>query len=120
LFNIDISNEIPPFSVSYGVSVYSIATREDDVLFSSFVNCIVLATIFAQENGIQMEEHEKMPLSSIFGSNLKWALKDAFAFSGNYDQIYSKHFGSNVTESDKGRNTLNEGGPLLISFLQLP
>ena len=102
------------------MSFYSIATREDDVLFASFVNCIVLATIFAQENGIQREKSGRMPSVSVFGSNLNWALRDAIAFSGSYDQIYRKHFGSNVYEVDRGRNSLNQGGPLLKSFLRLP
>ncbi|KAL7526277.1 hypothetical protein ACHAXR_002497 [Thalassiosira sp. AJA248-18] len=93
------------------VSSYSMATREDDVLFASFVNCIVMSTIYAQENSIQSERSKEMPLVS-----LRWALRDAIAYSGSYDQIHTKHFGSEVSEVDKCRNTLNKGGPLLHSF----
>ena len=90
------------------------ATREDDVLFSSFVNCVVLATIHAQEN--TNKEKKEMPLLSIFGSELKWALRDAIYYSGSYDQIYTTHFGD-VLEEDRGRNYLNEHGtPQIHSF----
>ncbi|KAL7523806.1 hypothetical protein ACHAXR_000339 [Thalassiosira sp. AJA248-18] len=91
------------------------ATREDDVLFASFVNCIVVSTIYAQEN-FMSERSKEMPLVSVFGSSLSWALRDAIAYSGSYDQLYTKHFGSEVSEVDRGRNTLNKGGPLLYSF----
>merc|ERR1712127_844843 len=50
-----------------GVSSFSLTTREDDKMFSSFVNCIVLATIYAQENGIKRERSNELPLVSTFG-----------------------------------------------------
>jgi len=117
------------------VDVYAMATREDDVLFTSFVNCVVMATIYAQENHIQKENSEEMPLVSLFGDNLSWALKNAISYSGSYDQIYMKHFGNvntpraakdnadykgndegGSTQASRGRNTLNEGGPLIFSL----
>mmetsp|Transcript_35231 Transcript_35231/g.61868 ORF Transcript_35231/g.61868 Transcript_35231/m.61868 type:complete len:476 (-) Transcript_35231:287-1714(-) len=98
------------------VSVFSLATREDDEIFSSFVNCVVLATIYAWENGIRREERKEMPLMSIFGSEFNWALRDAIYYSGSYDQIYTKHFGD-VLEENRGRNILNnKGGPQIHSF----
>ena len=100
------------------VTFISLATREgeDNVLFSSFVNAVVVATIYAQENGIKMKQSKEMPLMSIFGSELKWALRDAISHLGNYDEIYRKNFGY-VAEEDRGRNILNEkGGPQLHSF----
>ena len=96
------------------------ATREDDVLFASFVNCIVLATIYAQDNRIHRDESSQLPLVSVFGSHLNWALRDAIVYSGSYDQIYSRNFGSNISEAFRGRNTLNEGGPLMHSLPLLP
>ena len=100
------------------MSFYSIATRdhEDDKLASSFVNCIVSAAIYAQENEIQREKSNEMPLVSLFGNDLNWALRDAIAYSGSYDEIYMKNFGSGVLEVDRGRNILNKGGPILHSF----
>jgi len=98
-----------------GVSFSSMATLEDDVVFASFVNCVVMATIHAQENGIQKHKSKEMPLASVFGSYYSWALRDAIAYSGSYDEIHSKHFGSEV--ATRGRNAVNEGGPLMLSFL---
>ena len=102
------------------MSVHSIATREDDALFASFVNCIVLATIYAQENRIRRDESSKLPLVSVFGRKLDWALRDAIMHSGSYDQIYSNNFGRNVTEGLRGRNSLNDGGPMMHSLPGLP
>jgi hypothetical protein len=93
----------------------SLATREDDVVFSSLVNCVVLATIYTQEN-INRGISSELPLSPIFGSDFNWALRDAIAYSGSYDQLYTKNFGE-VLEEDRGRNNLNnKGGPQLHSF----
>mmetsp|Transcript_14555 Transcript_14555/g.31305 ORF Transcript_14555/g.31305 Transcript_14555/m.31305 type:complete len:378 (-) Transcript_14555:88-1221(-) len=90
------------------VGVYAIATREDDALFSSFVNTVVLATIYAQENGINSTDMLEMPLVSSFGSDVSWALRDAVAYSGNYDAIYAECFGRNVDRASRGRNRVNE------------
>ena len=68
-------------SFSNDVSFYSIASREDDVLFTSFINCIVLGTIYAHENGIQRANNREMPLVSLFGSYPNWALRDVIAYS---------------------------------------
>ncbi|KAL7524438.1 hypothetical protein ACHAXR_000571 [Thalassiosira sp. AJA248-18] len=77
-----------------------------------------MSTIYAQENLIQSERSKEMPLVSVFGGSLRWALRDAIAYSGSYDQIYTKHFGK-VSKVNRGRNTLNKGGPLLHSFPSL-
>eukprot|EP00580_Thalassiosira_gravida_P000742 CAMPEP_0201599198 /NCGR_PEP_ID=MMETSP0492-20130828/752_1 /ASSEMBLY_ACC=CAM_ASM_000837 /TAXON_ID=420259 /ORGANISM="Thalassiosira gravida, Strain GMp14c1" /LENGTH=875 /DNA_ID=CAMNT_0048061747 /DNA_START=60 /DNA_END=2687 /DNA_ORIENTATION=- len=87
------------------VSFFSLVTREDDVLFTSFVNIIVLATIYAQEKGTKREKSKEI-----------WWIRDAIAYSGSYDALYTKNFG-NVLEGDRGRNALNkQGGPQLHSF----
>ena len=90
---------------------YAFATREDDVLFTSFVNCVVLSTIYAEERGIN-----QVPLAFIFGEDLRWSLRDAVSYSNSYDDLYSKHFG---LDSDRGRNELNrmvESTPQLHSL----
>lgn len=97
-------------------SFYSIVTRQDDHLFASFTNCIVLATIYAQENGIGSENSWEMPPASIFGSGSDWALRDAILYSGGYGQIYEKNFNGSVSEASLGRNTLTKGGPMMHSL----
>ena len=104
------------FSISDDISVFSVTTREDDATFSSFVNCVVLATLYAQEKGVTKKNSEQIPLSPIFGSELNWALKDAITYSGSYDRIYAKNFGD-VAKEHRGRNILNEyGTPQIHSF----
>ena len=93
----------------------TLATREDDVVFSSFVNLIVIAIINAQEM-IDRGKGGEMPLMSVFGSEFNWALRDAVSYSGGYDQLYTKHFGQ-VSVEDRGRNTVNtNGGAQIHSF----
>ena len=54
------------------MSFFALATRDDDVLFTSFVNTVVVATIYAQEQGVQ--DVRQMPIASIFGNKFSWAL----------------------------------------------
>jgi len=98
-------------SRSDDVSFFALATRDHDVLFSSFVNVVVAATLYADEKGIQYAT--EMPLMSIFGDQFNWALRDAFAFNKGYDSLYEDNFGS---EAARGRNVLNDGGPEMHSF----
>lgn len=94
----------------------ALATREDDALFSSFIDSIVLAPIHAQKKDIRKETSMNMPLVSIFGTELSWALRDAVFYSGNYDEVYTAHFGE-VSKESRGRNRLNDGGgPQMHSF----
>ena len=108
-----VYNSFSVFILSDGVSFYSIAIRDNEMLLSSLVNSVVMATIYALENGIVKERSEDMPLSSIFGDDLRWALRDAVAYSGSYGELYAKNFG--CTEQT-GRNVLNNEGPRIHSF----
>ena len=75
-------------------------TREDDVLFSSWINTIVTSTIFAQENKIDKATSSFMPLVFVFGEAMNWDLKDAISYSGNHDEIYQKNFGKEESNSN--------------------
>ena len=55
-----------------------------------------------------------MPLLPWFGKDFEWALRDVVFHIGSYDELYQKHFGD-VSKEERGRNQLNEGGPLLYS-----
>jgi len=97
------------------LSIFALATREDNASFSSFVNCVVWATIYAEKESIGKEQNNQMPLLPWFGSEFEWALKDVIRYSGSYDEIYEKHFGD-VAKEDRGRNQLNEQGPVQHSI----
>ena len=64
------------FSFSHDLSIFALATREDNAIFSSFVNCVVLATIHAQEMAITKEASNFMSLKPWFGRDFDWALRD--------------------------------------------
>ena len=94
----------------------SLATREDDVVFSSFIDCVVLAEVYALENGISTKRSIEMPLLSIFGNDFAWALRDSIAYSGGYGETFARNFGD-VLQVDRGRNALNNKfGPQIHSF----
>lgn len=80
------------FHFSRDMSAFALATLEDDVTFSSFVNCVVLSTFFALEKGIKRETRNNMPLLLWFGDGFSWALRDAIYYSGNYKELYEKNF----------------------------
>lgn len=85
------------------------------MLFSSLVNSVVVATIYAEENGIR-ERYWEMPISQIFGPQYHFALRDAISYAGSYDQLFAKNFGD-VAEDRRGRNMLNDGSsPQIHSF----
>jgi hypothetical protein len=92
-------------------------TRQGDKMFSSFVNCIVLSTFYAANEGINRNNSFAMPTMTIFGNDMLWALKDAISANGNYDEMYFDNFGNNVTKAEIGRNALNEEqGPQLLDM----
>ena len=61
-----------------------------------------------------------MPQMTLFGNELTWALRDLVEYAGNYDEIYEKNFESNHTDETRGRNAVNQGGPLMLSRSGLP
>lgn len=99
-------------SAKEALIAFAIATREDDSLFSSFVNCAVLALLYAEESGV----NNKIPFTSIFGSEMRWSLRDALSYSGSYDRLFAKHFGIDSVRGRNGLNRIFEAGPQLHSL----
>ena len=58
-------------------TVYSIATLDNDPVFASYVNSIILATVYAVHHGITQDSTVYMPAMTLFGKYFLWALKDA-------------------------------------------
>jgi hypothetical protein len=85
-------------------------------MFSAFINCIVLSTFFAVSVSIDEEASYLMPLISLFGVDMFWALRDAISAHGNYYELYYKNFGD-VDDNKMGPNALNnEKGPQLLDM----
>ena len=97
-------------------SRFSFATRDDDHLFSSFVNGIVLGMIRMDELELRHAESDSLPLLTQFGTQLTWALRDGKEYGKSYYALYEKHFGKDEPVEMRGRNALNVGGPQIHSF----
>ena len=59
------------------MTLYSIATLDNDPVFASYVNCIILSTVYAVSRGITKDSTLYMPAMTLFGKYFLWALKDA-------------------------------------------
>ena len=81
-------------------------------MLSSFINLVVSVLFYALEKNLVKENTVDVPLVSLFGSEFAWSLRDAVDYSGNYNQLYKKHFGGEPI----GRNTPNGGSPRILSF----
>jgi hypothetical protein len=57
------------------------------------------------------------PASFLVRDELSYFLNqnNSSEFTGSYDQLYEDNFGS-VSEEERGRNALNDGGPEMQSF----
>ncbi|EJK69703.1 hypothetical protein THAOC_09013, partial [Thalassiosira oceanica] len=98
------------------LSAYTLATMDEMVMFSSFVNCVVVAVMEARRRQITEEFYLDMPLSAIFGSDLSWALRDAVKTSGNYGTMMKRNFPEyqlTGDDRDSTRNVLNTGQPMM-------
>jgi general L-amino acid transport system substrate-binding protein len=108
-----------PYDIGKSFSRESLAlvTLEEDPLWSKFVNWIVVATLYAEEQGIGRATYLKMPRVDLFrplvGDEM---LRNAIRAVGSYAEIWDRNAGSNGLIRE-GRNLLNTYplGPLLIS-----
>jgi len=84
---------------------FSLVTKEDDTQWTNFVNWVVMATIYAEENNIVQTTSNEMPLVSLFGPELDRMMRDTILAVGNYGEMYQRVLGQNATRV--GRNMLN-------------
>ena len=99
--------------------MYSLATREEDNYVCSFVDMIIYSLFYAREERIDSLTSEKMPSVSLFGNDLKWALRDVINSVGNYHQIYSRNIEGYENLKDN-RNQLNVGADPKPQIFPLP
>ena len=67
--------------------MYSAATRDDDAIFSSYVNCILLATVYAVDTGITKERFTDMPITTLYGNYVSCIIDDYFV--SYFPYVYS-------------------------------
>lgn len=83
-----------------------LVTRETDPTWSSFVNWVVISTMYAEEIGITQREGEKMPLQFLFGPLYTRVFRDVIQAVGNYAEMYERNI--EPISSRGGLNTLNQ------------
>ena len=80
--------------------------RQDDPHFAAFVYWVVSATFYAEEHGITQSTASSMPLVSLFGNSVYFAmLRQTIAAVGNFGEIYQRNLGGVIPRS--GANQLN-------------
>lgn len=90
-------------------------TNKEDVIFSKFVDLVVNAIIYAEENGITQETSIQMPrvdlLRPLIGDTM---MRNVIEAVGNYQEIWNRH---NEGLEREGRNLLNKVplGPTLMT-----
>jgi len=104
-------------SISYTRESLALVTNKEDIVFSRFVDLIVNAIIYAEENGITQEKYLDMPrvdlLRPLLGDSI---MRNAVRAVGNYREIWDRHASVQGIERE-GRNLLNTHplGPALIT-----
>jgi general L-amino acid transport system substrate-binding protein len=83
----------------------ALVTRQDDFQWTQFVNWIVQALIYAEENGINQDTAGEMPLVEFFGPDFSRMFQHAVAAVGNYAELYDRNAGGDIERG--GLNTLN-------------
>jgi ABC-type amino acid transport substrate-binding protein len=88
---------------------YALMTRQSDLQFPDFVYWIVVATIYAEEQGITSESSLQMPIQSFFGETFKQCFRDSISSVGSYGEIYNRTLQDFIPRT--GANRLNDGQP---------
>lgn len=101
----NITFSAPYFYDSEG-GARAIASRPDDSQWSDFVYWILMATIYAEDEGITRESARNMPAVFLFGESLKPMFFDVISAVGSYREIYGRTLASIIPRS--GRNQLNK------------
>ena len=103
----------------YGVNGTSraLATRRVEELWSSFVFWMVMAVVYAEEQGISSSNAVEMPTVTSFGTTYIQSFRDCIAAIGNYGDIYDRTLASTLPRT--GGNMLNTDpsfGPQQVAF----
>ena len=85
----------------------ALVTREDDAVFTDFVQWILQASLIAEEQGVTQSSYLKVPPSDLFGDSYSLAFQNAIKAVGNYDELYERSLATIVPRS--GLNELNQG-----------
>ncbi len=69
----------------------AVVTRQDDPQWSSFVNWVIMATFFAEEQNITKATYMKMPTTNLFGADLSGMFQNAILAVGSHGEILAQN-----------------------------
>lgn len=98
----------------------SLVTLDTDPFFSKIVNLMVVASLYAEEQGITNATSHKMPRVKLFGNHLNdKMLRNSIEAVGSYAEIWNRNAAPGGIVRDD-RNQLNSYpfGPMLISDIR--
>ena len=105
---------------AYSRESLSLVTTEEDIVWSNFVNWVVMATIYAEEQNITSSSFQKMPRIDLFQPLVNDGMfRNVIRAVGSYAEIWDRATSRQNLER-KGRNLLNSLprlGPQLYSDL---
>ena len=97
----------------YGGSVYdgvglfiSFAIDNDNLSLIFVATAVIIATMYAQRQGITRESSFDMPLIHTFGDGLTFMLRDVISYGGNYDDILTEALSSSDGTAVRGWNVV--------------
>jgi general L-amino acid transport system substrate-binding protein len=93
--------------VQFNHEPIALVTREDDAVFSDFVNWILQALLNAEEQDVTQSTYLEVAPSNLFGDSFAQAFRDAVRAVGNYGEVYERNLGKLVPRS--GLNEINQG-----------
>merc|ERR1712238_213050 len=84
----------------------SYAIDNEDHSLLALSTAVIIATVYAQRQGIIKATHSDMPLIYLFGDSLTFMLRDLIAYGGNYDEIINEAFANSDGATEIGWNTV--------------
>lgn len=94
-----------PYFYGHDGDNLSLATRQEDKDWSSFVYWIVGASFYAEENSITSALANPMPEVFVFGQKFHRMFRDSVLAVGSYSEMYNRNLEPIIPRS--GRNQLN-------------
>ncbi|CAB9503214.1 extracellular solute-binding protein [Seminavis robusta] len=85
---------------------------QSDPEFIAFVNSVLQALFAAEQHNITQAEADMMPQTSVFGEQYEDMFRWAIQASGNFGEIYERHFSSTLPRGSL--NSINNGASGLL------
>lgn len=95
--------------VQFNHEPIALVTREDDAVFSDFVNWILQALLNAEEQDVTQSTYLEVAPSNLFGDSFAQAFRDAVKAVGNYGEVYERNLDLGKLVPRSGLNEINQG-----------